>query len=107
MEVSFAGKNLTLADIRKASKKVIQTEATSELKVGGLGTVVEDVKNDFALRDMARAFARQESPNIARQFRTDILVTGGQTKKLQAMKGDLEVCDEWAPWSEIFRLQNK
>lgn len=107
MEVSFAGKKLTLADIRKAPKKVIQAEATSEFKAGGLGTVVEDVKNDFALRDMARAFARQESPNIARQFRTDILVTGGQTKKWQVMKGDLEVCDEWAPWSAVFRLQNK
>lgn len=110
MEVSFAGKKLTLADIRKASKKVIPAEGAPEFKPGGLAEVVKELPNDFVLRDMARAFARQERPNIARQLRTDVFITGGNTKTLNhtnSLKGDLEACGEWAPWSNVFRLQNK
>ena len=109
MEVNFAGRNLTLADIRKASK-IIPTEEAPEFKTGGLAEVVKDLPNDFVLRDMARVFARKESPNIARQLRTDVVITGGNTKTLNdvnSMKGDLEICGEWAPWSAVYKLLNK
>ena len=59
---------------------------------------------------MARAFARQERPNIARQLRTDVVVTNGVTKvynDVNSIKGDLEFCGEWAPWSNVYKLLNK
>lgn len=110
MEVNFTGRKLTLADIRKASKKVFTTENVTEFKAGGLSEVAKDLKDDFALRAMARKFAVEESPNIAKRLKTDVVITGGTQKTLNdvnSIKGNLEVCGEWAPWSQVYKIMNK
>jgi len=103
---------LTLADIRKPVRKVIKKVEgkTCELIATAKPDKTFEQKVVPTVGDYARHYARQESENFARQLKTDIVITGGNTKTIndtQTLKSSLDVCGEWAPWSPIYKLSKK